>query len=424
MERGLWRFVSFYGDPLADCDAAADADPRWIAPALLRAAFLLSVTEPGWVADARRAIDEAQSLAAQATPRELAHLDALSACAAGRWQHATQHWDAILVEHPRDLLALFCAHLFDFYRGDAVNLRQRVARVLPEWPRDDPLSPYVLGMYAFGLEECNLYPQAEAAGRAALDADARGPWAIHAVAHVMEMQGGFEEGSAWLDARREQWAIDNGFAVHLWWHAALFRLERMDLEGALAYYDANHADEAAQSIHLLRLDAVALLWRLHLLGIEGGERWKRTAGRYAGSRAEAGLYAFNDLFALIAFVGAGDLREARVIARAVENRAQDGADDGDNRVMAREVALPLAHGLIDFAEGRFDAAVESMRPVRAIAQRFGGSHAQRDIIDQTLLAACARGSQRSRALGRALLNERRLAKPVTPLTAHWASRVG
>jgi hypothetical protein len=60
-------------------------------------------------------------------------------------------------------------------------------------------------------------------------------------------------------------------------------------------------------------------------------------------------------------------------------------------------------------------------PVRAGAQRFGGSHAQRDLIDQTLLAASARGSRRS--LGRALLNERRLAKPLTPLTRHWLERM-
>jgi hypothetical protein len=423
MERALWRFVSFYGDPLADCDAAIEADPGWIAPALLRAAFLLSVTEPGWVADAQLAIAQAESRAAHATPRELAHLGALRECAAGRWTRACALWDAILVEHPRDMLALMSAHLFDFYRGDAVNLRQRVARVLPEWPRDDPLQPYVLGMHAFGLEECNLHSQAEAAGRAALDADARGPWAIHAVAHVMEMQGRFEEGSDWLDARREQWAIDNGFAVHLWWHAALFRLERMDRPGALALYDANLGSADAQAIHLLRLDAAALLWRLHLLGIEGGERWKTLAERYAAARGEAGFYAFNDVFALLAFVGAGDLARAREVLDEAERRAEADASGSDNRAMAREVGLPLMRGLLDFAEGRYDAAAAAMQPVRSIAQRFGGSHAQRDLIDQTLLAACAHGSAHSRALGRALLNERRMAKPETPLTAHWRSRV-
>jgi hypothetical protein len=422
-EKALWRMVSFYGDPLADIDAAAQADSGWILPPLMRGAFLLSVTEPAWVGDARSAVARAEPLAARSTERERAHLAALRACAEGRWQRAGALWDAILVEHPRDLLALANAHLFDFYRGDALNLRQRVARVLPEWPRDDALQPYVLGMHAFGLEECNFHPQAETAGRAALDADARGPWAIHAVAHVMEMQGRHDEGTSWLDGRRDQWSIDNGFSVHLWWHSALFCLERLDHAGALALYDAHLGDEAAQSIHLLRLDAVALLWRLHLLGIDGDERWRSLAARYAGWSEDVGYYAFNDLFALLAFVGAGDFGQARAVLGESERRAGMNDAGGDNQAMAREVGLPLMRGLIDFAEGRHDAAVEALQPVRAIAHRFGGSHAQRDLIDQTLLAACARGS-RHRSLGRALLNERRLAKPVTRLTAHWAGRLG
>jgi hypothetical protein len=60
--------------------------------------------------------------------------------------------------------------------------------------------------------------------------------------------------------------------------------------------------------------------------------------------------------------------------------------------------------------------------VRALAQRFGGSHAQRDLIDLTLLAAAARGSRRS--LGHALLRERLMAKPATPMTRHWMDALG
>jgi hypothetical protein len=95
----------------------------------------------------------------------------------------------------------------------------------------------------------------------------------------------------------------------------------------------------------------------------------------------------------------------------------------DNHAMAREVGLPLARALLAFAKGDDDAAADQLYAVRTVAPRFGGSHAQRDVIDQTLLAACARGRGR-KALGRALLNERLLAKPVTPLTRHWADAMG
>ena len=93
-----------------------------------------------------------------------------------------------------------------------------------------------------------------------------------------------------------------------------------------------------------------------------------------------------------------------------------------NHAMAREVGLPLMRGLVALARGDADGAVDAIYPARALAQRFGGSHAQRDLIDLTLIDAALRGSRR--ALARALLNERRLAKPITPLTRHWLERLG
>ena len=66
------------------------------------------------------------------------------------------------------------------------------------------------------------------------------------------------------------------------------------------------------------------------------------------------------------------------------------------------------------------------RPMRSYAargeaRRFGGSHAQRDLIDQTLAGGLARGTRAG--IGRAVLNERLMAKAVTPLTAHWREQL-
>jgi hypothetical protein len=93
----------------------------------------------------------------------------------------------------------------------------------------------------------------------------------------------------------------------------------------------------------------------------------------------------------------------------------------DNRAMATQVGLPMMLALFDFSLGRMQQCIDRLMPLRTVAHHFGGSHAQRDLIDQTLLAAAAGG--RARAVGRALLNERRLAKPSTPLTEHWLRRV-
>ncbi|MEP7298647.1 MAG: tetratricopeptide repeat protein [Burkholderiales bacterium] len=413
-ERGLWHLVSFYGDPLAAFDTTIAADPGWGLARVVKAVFILTLTEPGMVADARQLLDEAAPLMTGAPPHERGHFDAARAAADGRWRDACARWDALLLDHPCDLLALTAAHLFDFYRGDARNLRARVARVLPDWPLDDPLQPYVLGMHAFGLEECSLYPQAEAAGREALARDARGPWAIHAVAHVMEMQGRHAEGARWLQDRGGDWA-DNGLAVHLWWHLALFRLETLDTAAALALFDA-HIAGGASVVNLQWLDASALLWRLQLLGVDVGARWEALARDWADPVGHAGHYAFNDVHALLALLGSGDRARAQALLAASVQRAR-----ADNAAMNREVGVPLMQGLLAYSDGDAATACELLYPLRAVAHRFGGSHAQRDLIDQTLLAAAARSGA---AAGRALLNERRLAKPSTPLTEHWAARLG
>ena len=95
----------------------------------------------------------------------------------------------------------------------------------------------------------------------------------------------------------------------------------------------------------------------------------------------------------------------------------DLADDVVVRPLVGVRRTHLAHGAwVDVMTG-FVGGADLLYTARAQAQRLGGSHTQRDLIDQTLIAACGRGSRK--ALGRAMLNERMLAKAPTPLTRHW-----
>ena len=102
------------------------------------------------------------------------------------------------MRHPHDLVALQVGHLMDFYRGNARDLRDRIARALPHWSPDVPGYHVVLGMHAFGLEEAGDYARAEETGRRALDLEPLDAWAHHAVAHVMEMQGRAQDGIGWM----------------------------------------------------------------------------------------------------------------------------------------------------------------------------------------------------------------------------------
>jgi tetratricopeptide (TPR) repeat protein len=427
-ERALWRLMSFYGTPFDDLDTAARADPAWPLPRLMKAGFLLSLTEPSLVAEARALIDAVPtSGVGSGNAREHAHRGALARLADGDWAGAGEAWSEILRAHPRDALALQWAHLFDFYRGDTALLGGRVAPLVVAWPDDDPLLPYVLALHAFGLEESGRYVEAEASGRQALALDARVPWAIHAVAHVMEMQGRHDEGSSWMDEHRARWgarAVDrdsgqrNGFAGHLGWHEALFALETLDIGGALALFD-DYLGADATEITLQRVDAASLLWRIALVDGDAGTRWRTLRDGWRLDRESAGHSLFNDAHATMALLGAGEVAEARDwVAQSLAAAERRGAWNG---AVARAIGAPLLHGLVAFGEERYNAATELIAPLRDRLKPFGGSHAQRDVVDQTLLAAAARSGDRS--VGRALLDERRRTKPATPLTAHWSRRL-
>jgi hypothetical protein len=420
-EQALWRMMSFYDTPLADLDEAMAADPGWLLPHVMKAGFLLSLTEPGLAGEAEAHLSHARALARSATARERAHLQAVQLVLEGRWHAACRAWDELLIEHPQDALALQWVQAWDFYRGDAIGLRARPARVLPAWDEADPLYAHVLALHAFGLEENNLYPQAEEAGRRALASNPRVPWAVHAVAHVMEMQGRFEEGSAWLRQHQAHWAEGNGFSCHLWWHKSLFRLEALDVKGVLRLVDAHLSGEALQ-VTLQRVDAAALLWRLHLLGEDVSAHAAAVLQGWTLEAEHAGDYAFNDVHAVLAMLAAGELQRAEAwVARCAERAL--GAEDArrSNHLMAREVGLPLMRGLLAYARGDADGAVDLIYPAHSGAQRLGGSHAQRDLIAQTLLGAATLGGRRR--LGRALINERCMAKPITPLTRHWLEKL-
>ena len=60
-------------------------------------------------------------------------------------------------------------------------------------------------------------------------------------------------------------------------------------------------------------------------------------------------------------------------------------------MMSRDVGVPLARGIDAFGRGDYATAIDRIEPVRDIAHRFGGSHAQRDLVTLTLIEAALRG---------------------------------
>jgi tetratricopeptide (TPR) repeat protein len=245
-ETALRQFQSYVGDPIATLDAALAEDPEFVTGHLMKALVLYTLGERKFVPDVQAQVDAAAAASPRANDRERLLIEAVRDLVAGQWHDGCRTLDRVLIDHPCDALALQSAHLMDFFRGDALNLRNRVTRVLPHWDRSMPGYSYVLGMHAFGLEEMNQYPQAEAEARRALEMEARDGWAVHAATHVMEMQGRIDEGISWLETRQGDWAPDNGFAFHNWWHLALFYLDGARYEDVLRLYDQYVHPEPAQ----------------------------------------------------------------------------------------------------------------------------------------------------------------------------------
>ena len=104
-----------------------------------------------------------------------------------------------------DIIALRLAHFGHFYSGYPERIRDSVERVLPFWSADHEHYGFVLGMQAFGLEECGAYGKAESLGRKAVELNPHDVWSAHAVAHVMEMEERLDEGIVWISSLSDEW---------------------------------------------------------------------------------------------------------------------------------------------------------------------------------------------------------------------------
>ena len=415
LDRVFDMMHAYQADPLAEVDVIIAEHPDFALAHAFRAGALATATDKAFEPELIKSLNAAEGLARKANERERLHIAACRAWLDGEWERGVEAWGRASTEYPRDLLALQYAHLGDFYLGYSHLLRDRVARVLPHWHRSVPGYGFVEGMYAFGLEEAGEYAKAEERGREAVAMNRQDGWAVHAVTHVMEMQGRANEGADYLTAAADGWAPNSMFAFHLWWHKALFQIEANDMVSALKLFDENIAAGGfGQALELV--DGSSLLWRLSLLGHDVGDRWADLADKWE-ARVDDAYYAFNDVNAMMAFVGAGRANAQQRLIAAAKRAA---AGQGTNAMMSREIGVPACEGIAAFGRGDYAQTIERLLPVRGKANRMGGSHAQRDVLSWTLTEAAIRLGDR--ALADATVAERLSWKPESPINRAWATR--
>jgi tetratricopeptide (TPR) repeat protein len=387
---------------------ALDEDPDFVMALYFRTCFLQMLETGAVLPKVNQALEGMKQRLGAVTARERGHVLALEAWAQGDIIGACRIWEDILVEHPLDILALKLHHYLTFWTGRSYAMRGCVARALPAWDADTPGYASIQGMYAFGLEECGEYDAAERWGREAVERNGEDLWAIHSVAHVLEMQGRSAEGVTWLDYADERWAGCNPFIGHIWWHAGLFNLAQGNYDKVLSLYDDQMC--AVNSKFFVDMqNQVSLLKRLELRGVDVGDRWEVLAD-HGETRIDDHILAFNDVHFCLALAAAGRSDHAQ---RHIASMAAfgEGAHNGGGwtAITMAATTVPLCQALIAYEKGDYGNACDILWPLKDDIASIGGSHAQRDMFAQILCDAALRDGRF--AMARSLFSERISLRP-------------
>ena len=325
----------------------------------------------------------AQARVMQATDREQLYVRAIAAWADRDLDRALAYHEALADRYPRDLISVFIAHYHYFFRGDNWALLRLIEKVLPA----NRENHYVHGMLAFALEQCYRLEEAEVVGRYATQMSRRDPWAHHAVAHVMETQGRVDEGIAWMESLADTWEDCGSFFCHNWWHVALYYLSREDYPHVLNLYDRQVWGRAAKDYTQCHVDAIALLLRLELRGVDVGDRWQMVGG-HLPEHLHDHILPLIDTHYAYALVRSGQIDLAHSLLDSMERNAAIAKPSMQSTWA--DVVCPTAKGMIAHAQGDWSTAIAHLRHAMPRLQVVGGSHAQRNVFEQVYLNALLR----------------------------------
>jgi tetratricopeptide (TPR) repeat protein len=367
--------------PLEAFQAAIDADPRF---ALAHAGKARTLQLKGDAAASRAAMAEANALAAEVSEREKSHLAYYSLVNAGQLDPAVAAAREHLKHWPRDAMVLSpCTSVFGLIGFSGHKGRERAQVEILDW-----LAPaygddwWFCAQHAFALDEVGQRSAARRKIERVMVQTPRNAHAAHILAHVMYEDGAMDAArrylAAWLPAY-ERAAI---LHCHVSWHLALCELEAGHAEAAFAIFD-DAIDPAATSsppINVLT-DAAAFLWRAELAGGRREmARWRKVHEFAHRNFPRAGI-AFSDTHILLADAVCGDNEGFARRMREIDERAAQGKQPSGPVVPA------LARGFAAFVAEDWNAAIAAIEPVMGEHERIGGSRAQRDLVEFTLLRA-------------------------------------
>jgi hypothetical protein len=358
--------------------------------------------------EARHKISEAERLVdRRGDERERRHIEVLSRALNGQPKKALDQALAHLDQWPRDTLILSLPlgafGLFAF-SGAPDHDQARVALCERHARHFDANDWWFLTYHGWSLTENGDLKRGRAMLERACALRSENANGIHAMAHVLFESGAGDEADqligGWLPAYDRSGILYG----HIAWHAALVALERDDAERALAIYADQVQPAVSKGVPLnIVSDGASLLWRVAIYG-HGvpAAAWKELSN-FAGAAFPKASHAFVDAHMLMIDAAAGD-------ARLLEQRVTDlEAMVRAGSLGAGVVAPTIGRAVLAFANGNFAECVRLLEPVAREVVRIGGSGAQREVIEDTLLQALMRNGATAEA--RALLKKRLHRRP-------------
>lgn len=395
-----------------ELEAAVAADPDFALAHAGRARLHAIRAEP---AQARARIATAAELVAKrGTDRERSHVEVLSLAIHGQSKEALQRALAHADTWPRDVLILSLPlgafGLFAFsgmadHDQARVDLCERHAR---HFEADDW---WFLNYRGWAHAENGAVTLGRDLTQRSYDLRSANANAVHALSHAMFEGGAGEDSERLIEGWLPGYDRTGPLHGHIAWHSALVALERGDAERALAIY-AEHVQpsvSAGMPINVVS-DAASLLWRLRTYGHTVPEGLWKQAATYAEPHFTQPGFAFADVHMALLAAATGDKEAVERRAAALTSLVEAGS------LGAGPVVPAICRAAPAFAEEDYAGCVRILEPVAAEAVRIGGSGAQREIVEDTLLVALMRNGGTAKA--RALL-DRRLHRRPSPRDARW-----
>lgn len=338
----------------------------------------------GNMAAARSALAAAKGVTGGLADREASHLAFLELMFAGRTDPAIAALRAHLTEWPRDVLVLSTAANPNGLIGASGRIGQKraIAALLDSLAPHYGDDPWFLAHHAMALSENGQIAAARPKIERSVAMKPNNAHATHTFAHVCYEGGEPDAARAYLAPWLATYPRDGFFHGHVSWHLSLFELQAGNWEAAQRLYrDAITLDRHSGGPQQLVSDGAAFLWRSELAGHPRDEAAWRAMYEYANGALPQPGSGLADLHVILALAVAGDeaaleARTARMEAMAREERYPSGS------------YLPLlSRGLLAFERGDYSAAIDALAPLAGQNERIGGSRAQHDLIEFTLLKA-------------------------------------